>query len=67
MEANYFKKAVGNITFLCQEGKQIQETIEESILTGEPKTVSIKSTGENKNGEIIAEFLFTWSFKVKPV
>ncbi|MBA2563446.1 MAG: DUF4442 domain-containing protein [Chitinophagaceae bacterium] len=67
MEANYFKKAVGNITFLCQEGKQIQETIEESILTGEPKTVSIKSTGKNKNGEIIAEFLFTWSFKVKPV
>ena len=67
MEANYFKKAIDKTIFLCQEGEQIQDIIEESILTGEPKSISIKSTGKNKNGEVIAEFLFTWSFKVKPV
>jgi hypothetical protein len=67
MEASYFKKAIGETIFICQEGKEIKDTIEEAALTGKPKSITINSTGKNKMGELIAEFVFTWSFKVKPV
>ena len=67
MEANYFKKAIGKTIFLCEEGKQIHDTIEESIRSGEPKSIAAKSIGKNEKGEAIAEFLFTWSFKPKHV
>jgi hypothetical protein len=65
MEASYFKKAVGKTYFTCESGKEIYEAVEHSIATGVSKSITAKSTGTNKNGELIAEFLFTWSFKVK--
>lgn len=65
MEATYFKKATGIIYFTCEAGKQIYDMVEQSIATGESKSITVKSTGTNKNGELIAAFLFTWSFKVK--
>ena len=65
MEASYFKKATGKIFFVCDAAKQIRNAIEESILSKQPKSISVKSTGTNKDGELIAAFLFTWSFKVK--
>ena len=65
MEASYFKKATGKTFFVCESGKQIQEAVEASISSGEPKSITAKSIGTNKNGDLVAEFLFTWSFKVK--
>jgi len=65
MEASYFKKATEKTLFICGAGKQIHDTIEDSIVSNEPKSIKVNSTGTNKNGELIAEFLFTWSFKVK--
>ncbi len=65
MEAQYFKKATGITFFTCEEGMQIENTINEAIHTGEGKSITIASTGKNKEGERIAEFLFTWSFKIK--
>ena len=67
MEASYFKKATGKTFFVCEDGKQIHDAIEESIATREPKSITVKSTGTNKNDEVIAAFLFTWSFKVKKI
>ena len=66
VEADYFKKATGRTSFTCEDGIMIQKTIEESINTGESKTVRAKSTGRNKEGELVAEFFITWSFKAKP-
>jgi hypothetical protein len=65
MEASYFKKATGKIYFVCDAGKQIQDAIEEAILSNEPKSITVRSTGNNKSGELIAAFLFTWSFRIK--
>lgn len=67
MEASYFKKATDKTFFVCEAGKQIYDTIEDSILSNEPKSITVKSTGTNKTGELIAAFLFTWSFKVKKI
>ncbi len=67
MEASYLKKATGKTFFICDSGKQIHDAIEQTIISGEPKSITVKSTGTNKNGEVVAVFLFTWSFKVKTI
>ena len=65
VESEYFKKATGLTIFVCEDGEAMQKAIEESITTGEARTVRAKSVGKNKNGEIVAEFYITWSFKKK--
>ena len=64
-EAKYFKKATGITIFTCVEGEKVKAAIEKAINTGESQTVSLQSTGRNNNNEVVAEFLFTWSFKCK--
>jgi hypothetical protein len=65
LEAGYFKKATSETSFVCNDGQLIRQAIEESVATGEARTVRAKSTGMNGNGEIIAEFFITWSFKAR--
>jgi hypothetical protein len=65
MKADYYKKAVGLTTFTCEDGQEISDAVERSILTNESQTVIAKSTGTNEEGELVAEFRITWSFKMK--
>ena len=65
MEANYFKKAIGPTAFICEDGQLIADTVDEAIQTGEGRIVKVKSTGKDKEGNLIAEFYITWSFKAK--
>ena len=65
LEAAYFKKAISRTSFTCEDGELIQTAVDESITTGEARTVRAKSVGKNKNGEGVAEFFITWSFKAK--
>ena len=64
-QANFLKKATGTILFSSEDGLAIQEAIQETIATGEGKTVICKTVGTNSKGEVVAEFNFTWSFKAK--
>lgn len=64
-DGEYFKKATDKTTFTCEEGGLIKQMIGEAVATGEARTITVKSTGKNKAGEIVAEFKITWSFKVK--
>ena len=61
----FHKKATGRTTFQCDDGELIRKMIEESIATGEARSVKAKSIGRNKDGQVVAEFFVTWSFKVK--
>jgi hypothetical protein len=65
LEANYFKKATGITTFICNDGLAISNTIEAAISSGEGQAITAKSVGVNDAGEIVAEFFITWSFKAK--
>ena len=65
VESEYFKKATARTMFTCEDGALFQRAIEETIATGEPRTVKARSLGKNKEGETVAEFYITWSFKVK--
>ena len=65
VDSEYFKKATGRTSFVCEDGELFQKAIEETIATNEARIVKAKSIGKNKEGEIVAEFYITWSFKVK--
>ena len=65
ISGNFIKKAVGKTSFICNDGLIIKQTVEAAIFHGEGKTVTAKSIGTNAQGEVVAEFLITWSFKVK--
>jgi hypothetical protein len=65
ISGSFFKKATGKTIFTCNDGLMIKQTIEDAIFDGQGKTVTAKSTGTNAAGEVVAEFLITWSFKAK--
>lgn len=65
LEAVYHKKATGITTFTCEDGVAISNAISEAISSGEGRVVRAKSTGKNEQGELVAEFFITWSFKAK--
>lgn len=65
MEADFMKKAVGKITFACQDGKLIKAAADQTKTTGAGVTVVATSTGTDESGDTVAEFRFTWSLKAK--
>jgi hypothetical protein len=65
MEVNFKKKATGTILFTCEDGAAIQAAINESITSGEGRTLVCVSKGKNSANETVAEFFITWSFKAK--
>jgi hypothetical protein len=65
LKAEYFKKATGRTWFTCESGNEFRDRIEESLATGEPVSVTARSTGRNAAGETIAVFDITWSFKAR--
>jgi hypothetical protein len=61
-EAQFFKKAKGVIQFTCRDGLAIAAAVEEAIVAGTSSIVA-RSEGFNREGEKVATFSFTWSFK----
>jgi hypothetical protein len=67
IEGSFIKKAVGKVVFTCNDGRLTNEAVERAIATGEGTTVICTSKGVNEQGELVAEFYCTWSFKAKSV
>ena len=65
MSAEYYKKATAVTTFVCRDGIALRDAVEEAIAANGTNIITVKSTGTNEAGEMIAEFSFTWSFKVR--
>jgi hypothetical protein len=61
----FLKKATGKITFICNDGNHIKEQISKLKNTNEGITSDLKSIGVDEIGDIVAEFVFTWSLKSK--
>lgn len=62
---SFTKKAVGRITFTCDQGATIDDAITRAIETGEGQTVWLNSKGVNKEGVQVSDFNFEWTIKVK--
>ena len=65
VESKYYKKATGKTTFICHDGRKIRDTIDTAYQTFLPQTFTAKSEGYNEQEDLVSEFWFTWSFKVK--
>ncbi len=65
MQASFHKKAVGKIIFKCNDGEKIRLAVEQAIATGEGVTCEALSQGFDDQGNCVAEFKITWTFKQK--
>ena len=63
MSGKFGKKALGRISFVCQDGLKIRAAFEETIRTGEAVVIVCPVRAENEEGVVVAEFTFTWSMK----
>lgn len=64
-KAAFTKKARGRITFECNQGHLIKETIQKAIETNEGQTIWLTSIGTDEKGDQVSEMQFEWSVKVK--
>lgn len=62
---SFTKKAIGRITFTCEDGKLIDKALKRTIETGEGQTILMKSTGRDEQGETVSIYEFEWSVKIK--
>lgn len=63
LKANFLKKAVDRVYFTCDEGNKAFEAVNHCIESGEAAEATFKTIGKMKDGTIVSEFEFTWSFK----
>lgn len=63
LKANFTKKATGRTYFTCEDTPKAFEAVENCIKTGEAKVATFKTVGRMKDGTVVSEFEFTWSFK----
>lgn len=64
-EGTFLKKATGITTFTCEDGQAFEQAVNEAYASGKSTTVTARSTGKDKSGDIVAEFVITWSFKAR--
>lgn len=64
-KASFHKKARGRISFHCEDGLPLKEALQGALESGEGHTVWMKSVGRNEAGEMVSEFHFEWTLKVK--
>jgi hypothetical protein len=65
IKAEYYKKATGEIRFVCEQGRDVQDTLEVVIKSKQPAQLTMMSTGYNAESEVVAKFWITWSFKAR--
>lgn len=63
LKASFSKKATDRVYFTCEDGAKAFEAVEKCIKSGESETATFKTVGKMKDGTIVSEFQFTWSFK----
>jgi len=64
-EAEFTKKAVGKITFQCNEGESIDQLINTLNATKQPQTIWLTAVGADERGAVVATFKFKWSIKIR--
>lgn len=64
-EGTFHKKATGRINFSCEQGMAIDKIIDKAIQTKEGQSLAIKATGFDQENDMVSDFEFTWSIKLK--
>lgn len=63
LKASFSKKATDRIYFTCDECNKAFDAVERCISSGDSETATFKTVGKMKDGTVVSEFEFTWSFK----
>ena len=61
-KSSFHKKAVGKITFICEEGENTKKLINSTIQNITSKAW-FKAKGYDETGDLVSEFDFEWSCK----
>lgn len=61
----FYKKATGKINFVCEDGERFDEIISHCVEQDSPETLVANTKGYNEQNELVCEYNFTWSFKVR--
>lgn len=61
----FIKKAKGKIVFECKENDIIQSAIKKAIVSEEAQILVLSSRGKDESGDVVSEFEYQWSIKVK--
>jgi hypothetical protein len=63
MQAEFYKKSVGKITFECIDAAAIYAAVQQAQATDQSVQHTATALGTNADGVQVAKFLITWSFK----
>lgn len=64
-EAKFVKRATGITTFKCDQGLEIAEKVYKTCQTFEGEEIKCYTNAYNEQGEVVAEFTFTWGIKAR--
>ena len=65
LSAQFTRKATQRTVFSFTEGAAMKAAVDEAVRTGAPVLFTASSTGRQDDGELVASFQITWSFKKK--
>ena len=61
----FHKKATGKIKFTCNDGTLFQKELDRCVNEKTPVTITASTKGFNEENELVCEYTFTWSFKLR--
>ena len=63
LKVGFVKKAQSRITFTCLDYGKINDAVTQLKQAGDTAAVEVKTVGRDTDGNEVATFYFTWSFK----
>ena len=63
--SNFTKKAVGKILFTYDKGKDLDKLVNDAVVTKQAQTIIVKTNGIDEKGDVVSEFSFEWSIKLR--
>ena len=64
-ESKFLKKAKGLIRFECDQVDTVKKTLSSLSKNKTTDKIKLKSTGYDESGDVVSEFIYEWSFKLK--
>ncbi len=64
-KGKFHKKATGKIRFICEDGEAFQTELDKCVCKNTPVTVTSITKGYNSLDQLVCEYEFTWSFRVR--
>ncbi len=61
----FTKKATGKILFTYDAGEELDKLMDDALQTKLPQKISINTKGIDEKGDVVSEFSFEWSIKLR--